>query len=154
MIQVENSRLKKCIYYLLLLLWLTFAILLSRQSGEETLELSEGLSKWLCELLERVGMVVPIRSVHSFLRNAAHIVIYLVLGFLMCRAFRLSFHGAWVLPLALVLCIGIGVLDEYQKAFIPGRHCHWNDVLLNCVSCVPGAIVGWFVPRRPRSKTD
>ena len=150
----KNRFIENTCYWILLILWLAFATILSRQTGEETAEVSGGMSAWLCGLLGRVGITVDISLLHSLIRRAAHIVIYLVIGFLMCRTFRLSFQGAWVLPLALVLCIGIGVLDEYQKAFIPGRHCHWNDALLNCASCLPGVLIGRIVPLRTRSKTD
>ncbi len=143
---------KKTISWVLLILWLAFAVSLSRQTGSETADLSGGITEWLCGVLARVGIHAELAPLHSLFRRAAHVAIYLVLGFLMGRTFRLSFRGAWVLPLALALCVAIGVLDEYQKAFIPGRHCHWGDAAINCVSCVPGALLGWLAPRIRRSK--
>ncbi len=151
----KSSTIKnRVVYWILLILWLIFLVRLSRQTGSETVDLSGGITEWLCGVLARLGIHTELAPLHSLIRRAAHVVIYLVLGFLMCRTFRLSFRGAWALPLALALCIGIGVLDEYQKAFIPGRHCHWNDALLNCVSCLPGVLIGRIVPLRTRSKTD
>lgn len=137
---------KKLLYWTLLILWFIFTILLSRQTGGETAELSGGITQWLCGVLARIDIHTDPAALHSALRTAAHILIYLVFGFLTGRAFRLSFRSRWLIVLCLLLCFALGVLDEYQKAFIPGRHCHWNEALLNCLLSVPGVLLGWLLP--------
>ena len=147
----NTKALKRTIYWLLLLLWLALAVYLSRQTGEQTADFSGGLTEWLAGLLARIGIAVELEPLHDVMRRCAHVFIYLVLGFLACRVFCLSFSGKWVIAAVFLFCFAVGVLDEYQKAFIPGRHCHWNDVLVNCICGAVGVIIGLLV-RRVRKK--
>ena len=147
----NQKKSRRAVYWTLFILWLILLVFLSRQTGEETVKQSGSITEFLCRLSASIGIRTDPASIQNLIRRAAHVVIYLVLCFLLCRAFRFSFRGVWLLPTAIALCMAIGVLDEYQKAFIPGRHLHWNDVLLNCVSTVPGALIGWFAPGKSKT---
>ena len=143
---------KKYIYWVLLVLWLILAVFLSRQTGEETADLSGGISAWLTSLLEGIGIPVDPASVHALVRKAAHVAIFLVLGFLVSRTFHLTFRGRWVIPAAATVCLAAAVLDEAQKAAIPGRHCHWDDAALNAASVLAGLLLERLIRRGIQKK--
>ena len=147
MLTERSAVLKKTIFWLLLILWVALLVVLSRQSGEETAELSGGLSGWIVGVLAQIGIEAEQNAVHRLLRLGAHVFLYLVLGFLVSRAMHLSFRGRWVSAAIPVICLVISFLDEYQKAFIPGRHCQWDEAALNFVCSMVGAAVGRVVHR-------
>ena len=119
-------------------MWMLLATVLSRQTGEETAQLSGGISAWLASLLEGIGIAVDPEALHLLLRKAAHVAVFLVLGFLAGRAFHLTFRGRWVAAAAAAVCLATAVLDEVQKLSVPGRHCHWDDAALNAACALAG----------------
>ena len=133
-------------WWLLLAVWMLLATVLSRQTGEETAQLSGGISAWLASLLEGIGIAVDPEALHLLLRKAAHVAVFLVLGFLAGRAFHLTFRGRWVTAAAAAVCLA-AVLDEVQKAAVPGRHCHWDDAALNAVSVLAGLALERLIRR-------
>ena len=148
---------KRAVYWIALLLFLALAVFLSRQTGKETAEVSGGLTAWLIPVLRGMGIAADPETLHALLRKAAHVVIYLVLGFLVCRAFRLSFRGGWVMPAAAAVCLAAAVLDEVQKGAAPGRHCQWDEAALNAACVLVGLLLGWLAGRlsaRQRKKTE
>lgn len=151
----RSKRTVPVILWLLSILWLLLALGLSSQTGPETGELSRKIAEFLGDILS-----VPETSMtafHSGLRTAAHVIVYFVLAFLVCGATLATFperRYAWLV--GMLACIDISVIDEYRKAFIPGRHCSWSEAGLNVLGCVLGAVCVWagwkLVRRRYRNK--
>lgn len=134
--------------WLPVILWAGLMIFLSRQSGTDTTELSGLLTRMLAEVLARLGIIVDQVQLHHALRTSAHIIVYFVWSVLLYRAFcgcsRVCFTVSALLRsflLTLVLCSAVAVLDELQKKWIPGRHCNWNEVVLNAVSALVGTLI-------------
>lgn len=70
-----------------------------------------------------------------FLRKAAHVTEYLILTFLLYRAFRGSFNmhtfGLFIYPA--VFSFVYAVSDEIHQYFVLGRSCSAQDVLIDSI---------------------
>jgi VanZ family protein len=83
-------------------------------------------------------------------QNLAHIPLYAGLSLLWCLG--LSDHlvsPTQVLGLALAIAIGVGALDEWNQAFVPGRFASLTDATLNTLGAAVGVLL-WRRARRPR----
>ena len=98
-------------------LWYLFECWLSHQPGEQ----SGAESRWLA---------VRSRTNEKWIRKAAHVLLFAVLGLLAGLGFG---------PMALVFCAAWSVLDELTKKNIRGRHCSGRDMLLNLSGTALGA---------------
>lgn len=79
--------------------------------------------------------------VHFYVRKAAHLTEYLILGILACRAF-LSWRY-WPV-LAFLLAVAVACADEFNQSFIATRTSSPYDVLLDVSGGVIGiAVVMW-----------
>src|SRR5258705_3216754 len=68
----------------------------------------------------------------------AHAVVFVTLAVLL----RIGFPArvpSWTLVLALA---GIGALDEWRQAMLPGRHADWGDFATDAVSATAGVMLG------------
>jgi VanZ family protein len=126
---------KRVILWSSLLLWITLAIFLSRQTGAETTSLSLRLAK---SIIDFFLLNIDLYAFHLLLRKAAHIGIYLVTGVLMAGACIATFPRKAAFIIALLFTAALSVLDELQKIHIEGRHCQWDEVGLNMFSAVIG----------------
>lgn len=164
--------LRRLFWWMLSCLWCVLAICLSRQTGGQTAELGLFVTDLTERVLVRLGAFVPegafallekylpetlvtllrgehVRTeyLHLFLRKAAHVGVYLGMGFLFLRAWAASMAARgrgqlWaVLPAGLLGSI-VAVLDEAQKMYIPGRHCDWGEAQLNIIALAAGLLAG------------
>ena len=129
---------------------------LSLQNGQDTTDLSLGLSGDFNEFLMKLGIMVSGDQLHLWLRTTAHVLEFLGLGLLTETAVQVTLfyagpkgsknRNAWLLQsLALVICICVAVLSEVLKLYIPGRHLHWNEAWLNIVYVLLGGAVAYAV---------
>lgn len=96
--------------------WLIIEAVLSHTPGPTSSVESKTLSRW-------TGIN------EGWLRRAAHVFLFLVLGLLSALGFGVyGIVGAGVWSFA----------DEATKPFIPGRHCSVLDIFLNLGGCVAG----------------
>ncbi len=126
---------KRIILWTTLLLWVTLAIFLSRQTGAETASLSLRLAKIIIDFSH---LNLDLNAFHLLLRKAAHIGIYFVTGILMAGACIATFSRKAAISIALLSAAALSVLDELQKIHIEGRHCQWDEAGLNMISAVIG----------------
>lgn len=137
-----------------ILIWGILAFSLSRQDGSTTKSLSVGLTMQILRIYLKLGLSANLELIHSFLRKLAHIVIYLGFGGLLYHAFRCTWPR-WsrrMLGISSLLCMIIASVDELQKAFIPGRHCDPEEILLNCIAALIGNLIA-YVWMQCRSRT-
>jgi VanZ family protein len=77
-----------------------------------------------------------------FLRKIAHITEYLILTFLLYKAFRGSFNmnvfGLFMYPATFSLLYAIS--DEIHQYFVLGRNCSRRDVLIDSIG-----IIGFYI---------
>lgn len=76
----KQRRIRMIIAWASIIVWGIFAIVLSRQDGSATAELSYGLSEHTAEFLGNIGINIHAELLNEIIRKIAHIVIYLVLG--------------------------------------------------------------------------
>lgn len=142
----KQRKIRMIILWMCIIIWGTLAVILSRQEGTSTSELSYGLSERLSEYLYARGITFSTDLLNIIIRKAAHILIYLVLGGLMyyALAYTLGQKNKHILMLSIILCLSASSLDEVQKIFIPGRHCDPEEILLNSIAAVVGICIGYF----------
>lgn len=70
------------------------------------------------------------------LRTSAHVVAYLILGALV----RLAWLSAPTVIIILAVA-GVGIIDEWSKQYVSGRHCSFKEMGLNVVGAVLGVLL-------------
>ena len=129
--------------WLLLLLWGIAAFCLSRQDGDSTKALSVGLTMQVLKVIRRLGWSANLEMINQCLRKMAHVAVYLSFGGLMLNALRCTWE---IKPLqamvaSSLICAAVSFADEFQKAFIPGRHCDPEEIVLNCIAALLGSAI-------------
>lgn len=105
------------------LIWLLFILYLSHCTGSTTARQSRELSRLTC-------------INEQMLRGSAHVVVYVVLGALV----RLAWLSAPTVIIILAV-VAIGILDEWSKQYVSGRHCSLKEMGLNVVGAVLGVLL-------------
>jgi len=89
------------------------------------------------------------------LRKIFHVVEYLILVFLLYRAFAGSFNinaaRLFIYPAALSFLYAI--TDELHQSFVPGRNCSIRDVLIDAIGIFAFYIINIFVSRKKNKIT-
>nr|MDQ2688617.1 VanZ family protein [Armatimonadota bacterium] len=141
---------------LLLVVWLAVIFKLSTGAGSAI-----HTNSWVDALLFRffphwyAHLTWPVHdAIHYYLRKAAHVTEYAVLGVLMVRAFR---HGRWAWRSVLLLAWAAASLyaasDETHQIFVAGRTPKVTDVLLDSAGAAVGvALTTWFLAWRLKSR--
>lgn len=124
------------------LFWLVLMFFLSGQNGEETAELSFGIAEWL---QQHLFTQLDDRTIHMSLRKSVHIFVYAVEALLLMMPMAKYMSLKRSLLLVLVVCSGIAMLDEVLKAYVPGRHCDWSEILLNILGAFIGVLIGTLI---------
>ena len=91
----------------------------------------------------------------QWIRKAAHVVEYAVLGALSYRALRLSTRFGWagLLCISTLLVAGLAAADEGRQFFSTARSGRLHDVGLDLLGGVSGgALFAWWSARRPRAE--
>lgn len=92
------------------LLWMALIFFLSAQP-----DLPDAPREWLDVLLKKL----------------AHAAVYLLLFFMLLRAWRQSRSAVQALDASMVTTALYALSDELHQAFVPGRHANWYDVLID-----------------------
>ena len=137
----HKARLLRCVLWTATVLWLILCFYLSWQTGEATGKLSQRLSHFLIDLLNRVGITPDPQQFHANLRLFAHFGVFFVTGVLLASAIAATFpqsNRIILLSVSTVLCAIIAVLSEVGKLNVPGRHLTWSEAGLNIIGAVCG----------------
>lgn len=131
---------------ILSILWNLLLTVLSLQTGTETTGLSLSLTEWLHRWLIPW---CPVPTLHLTLRTMAHFFLFLINGSLLYHTFISLFPSKTNLPFyTFIACIPLSFLNELIKIGIPGRHCQWDEALLNLLGALVGILLAWFVYKR------
>lgn len=146
---------KKLIFLILCLCcigWLGLIFHLSTENGEKTADTSMRIAEKISGMLYTSPTKEQVDSVHQHVRKAAHVVLFFVLGVLICTMGMYIFSlrkKTWVALLVLFvgvgLIFGVGWLDEWHKQFIDGRHYQLGEAVLNIISGLSGGVVVMLV---------
>lgn len=139
----QMKHIKKSIPWLLVIIWMGLIFCFSHQPASQSSHLSSGISQTLVTIL---GKIIPAMAdeadwMHYIIRKAAHLFVYMVLGFLVSHALANSGVKGWRrFGLAMVICFLYAVSDEVHQVFIPGRSGQIGDVVIDSV----GALLALF----------
>lgn len=129
--------------WILVVLWIALMLWLSFQNGEQTsylsLGIAEKITQWLPQIIERNSF----DEVHSWIRKAAHVSEFVILGLFsqsaVCFSIRLRSKRQNAATIYVgVACTLIALLTEILKIYIPGRHMNLGEIALNIVSVWSG----------------
>ena len=129
----------------IVLLWMLVIFLLSHESADGSQERSD----IIVEILQSLGFGGSADLLSTFIRKAAHITIYAVLGGL--TVWALNAH--WKLSRNLILCAmalscAYAVSDEIHQSFNPGRSGEVRDVALDTLGASVGVTLTGLTIRR------
>lgn len=147
---MEKDRLRTKILWAVSILWMCFCLFLSWQPGEDTVKLSGAVAKTVRRIIYLFGVEIDLNILHTWLRKAAHAVMFFVSGVLFfCSFVRSLKHRRRASLLASLfaaaLCSICAVIAEVGKVWIPGRHLQWDEVLLNVAGVIFGAGVSGLI---------
>lgn len=131
--------------------WFALLIFLSGQNGEETAELSSEIAEWFQKYL---FPKFEDQTIHMVLRKVAHAFVYAVEALLLVAPLTKYMSMKRSMLLTLALCSVVAILDEVFKAYIPGRHCDWPEILLNIMGVSIGIGVGGILSLFVRAKRN
>lgn len=125
-----------------LIVWMGVIYTLSTGAGGAT-HTNSGLDTLLAKYFPSLARLLTSSerdAIHYYVRKAAHIMEYLVLGILTVRAlrhvFRAPSRALW--GAAWVFATIYAATDEFHQVFVPGRTPKVTDVMLNSA----GAAIG------------
>lgn len=116
-------------YWLPVILWMGVIFWMSTEtfSSENT---SSVLGKILPILLPEISPQTA-ELIHAFIRKAAHVIEYFILGLLIFRAFRGGSSASWNCRwpfFAFIVVVLCAVSDELHQSFDPAREASYVDV--------------------------
>jgi VanZ family protein len=83
-------------------------------------------------------------------KKGAHFAVYAVLAVLFRRALPPS---RWIWALSWVLTVLYAASDEWHQSFVPGRHPHITDVLIDLCGAAAGLLIFWWIEHRAQRAT-
>lgn len=139
-----------------LIVWMGVIYSLSTDAGGAT-HTNSGLDSLLVRFfpfLDRVLTWPERDAIHYYVRKAAHVTEYAVLGILALRALRGSVRGMpsrtlW--GMAWLLATAYAATDEFHQVFVPGRTPKVMDVMLDSAGAIIG--IGLMVVAAQRTRT-
>ena len=140
---------KKLLPLCLCLGWLLLIFFLSTQNGEQTAAASSGIASWLAKIVYGSPTEMQINDVHMLIRKVAHFLLFYGFGVLSTYTFFafIERHKRVTSCFSMLITMAVAVLDEWHKAFIPGRLCHIEEILLNMIAGTLGVgcvvLVAW-----------
>ena len=154
MIKCQNRRrvvIRKCILWILTIIWMLLIFGFSAQPATESTKLSESISSTVSEKVLAATSIPPwkhspiLTAFHIAVRKTAHFLIFAVLGmlvFLLLQSYDLSFWKAffWMAW----ICMLYAVSDEIHQLFSDGRSCRVLDVILDTIGSACGALIVHF----------
>lgn len=132
-----------------LLIWMAVVFSLSTGAGgavHTNSGLDSILARWFPWLSR--ALTWPERdAIHYYVRKAAHVTEYGILGILAVRALRHSpriMGGRALWGSAWLLATGYAASDEFHQRFVPGRTSKVTDVMLDSAGALAGIGVFWL----------
>ena len=125
--------------------------------AERSSGMSDSLVDWPFALFEKwFGVSISLAArefLHRFIRKAAHLLIFLLLGVCAANTVRRAAWGGWrVFWISLCWCSLYAATDEFHQLFVPGRACMWQDWLLDTAGALIGIGAVLLFMRRGKTK--
>ena len=144
-IKLSNNK-KRWLLFFLGLMWMVVIFLFSAKHGNVSSRQSGSIAKLMSSFFGGEMSTVGMNFLEVFLRKAAHVGEFAILGgvwyghFLLSPKTRISPHTA-----TLIISITYAVFDEVHQFFVPGRAARWYDVAFDTFGIVLGILAVMFV---------
>lgn len=133
----------KVLSWIVVVLWMILIFSFSSQVGEQSNQLSTGLTVVIVSLIERIipKVSIDINVLNNILRKISHFVIFLIFGLLVMNALSRSFvNKKNIILYASLICILYAVTDEVHQLFVPNRGMQFLDVIID----ITGSLLGIY----------
>lgn len=138
------------IFAILAVIWAGFIFYNSLKTGAQSSAMSDPVSGWMENLLGWMGVAVKdTDGITYWIRKAAHMSEFFLLGFLICMAVScgaqrfISHIGSMGF-----LFLAAGITDEMIQLYVKGRSSEVKDVLFDFAGCVIAFVVVWIIDKR------
>ena len=137
----KHNDTEKYIEAVLPVAWMCVTLMLSGQKGESSSGMSFGIPQIIRDTF---SLPMKVMDVNHILRMSAHIFIFGTEGILLMNAMkRLKSRTLF----SMCTCTVLSVIDEAHKIFVPGRHCHSNEIILDIVSALVTIVMSEMILR-------
>ena len=144
---------KKYIFLVLVILWMSLIFSLSDRSAVESTSNSNVIIDFIIDCSSKITgrdfNEVEIQNFYDVLefpvRKSAHFILYFILGilvFLFINEFKYSVNDKMIITL--LICLIYAFSDEIHQLFVSGRSGEFRDVLIDFL----GSILGYFIVNR------
>lgn len=133
------------------IIWMGVIFYLSHQPAEQSSELSNGITLLVSNIIHNILPIFKIdyTALTFIVRKLAHLMAYLVLGYLLVRALsqkvKLSFT---IIGQAFFISVMFAISDEIHQLFIPGRSGEVRDVIIDSIGAIFGIVIFYLLHRR------
>lgn len=146
----ENKvKFKRIMLWILVILGMGIIYFLSSQTASESNGLSGQTIQTLLKIfMPEIGKLPPaeqmeiVAGLQSVVRDAAHVITYILLGIL-CMAALLTYEWEMKARILTAFFIGAGyaVFDELHQVFVSGRAFQFYDIGLDCCGLLLGILI-------------
>lgn len=125
---------------------------LSSQVLKDSAELSKSVTQGIVKGVEKAKIIqedknkaneqIKISKWDVKVRDAAHSLVYLLLGIFTIHAFKKSgYKGFVAIAYSFLLCVVYAWTDEIHQAFVPGRGAEFIDISLDFIGAILGICI-------------
>jgi len=127
---------KKHLWTILLIIWISFIFLNSFQTGAQSSQASGIFTNFFTNLFLKIGWSVNQETLSMLIRKGAHMFEFFVLALLFCLQYFRKHPLQKTLEKALISSIVVAVVDELIQLSVPGRVGTIIDVTIDNVGIV------------------
>ncbi|WP_404429459.1 VanZ family protein [Sutcliffiella horikoshii] len=139
--------------------WMALIFFLSAQQGEQSADLSGGITELVNQIVEQVAPEAEfqIEEISFFVRKNAHFFAYMLLAVLTLNAVRRSGGRGWLsMGVAFIISVLYAISDEVHQLYVPGRSGQVSDVLLDSAGALMGiglyAVISYLFDGKHKAK--
>lgn len=141
---MKNKKVKRIIYGLFILIWMTAVFMFSGQNGNESQGTSDVVTEKIVDIADAYfGITVKSLDIASFLvRKCAHFLIYFLGGILIYNFVR-TYHlkNRYLIVISIICGIIYACFDEFHQYFVDGRSAQFRDVLIDASGIIISIII-------------
>lgn len=140
-------KIKRIIFWTLLIVWMGIIFMMSAQPSIRSTETSSPLAEFMIKIFypeyetsSAETQVLIYDSCQNIVRKTAHFTEYAILGFLCLGACLSTFKrkNFWI---SLAICVLYAISDEVHQIFVPGRAGRISDVLIDSLGTLAGLLI-------------
>lgn len=140
-----SHKIKKHIW-ILPLGWMLLIFIFSHQPGNESAELSGGITQLILNLFGAVNIRLDETVLHGMIRSIAHFTIFFILGQLWYITLRFrDIPASRSALVSFAICFSYALFDEAHQYFVPGRACELKDVMMDSLGAGLAIAIGWLI---------